>query len=1014
MRSHKIFIGLLFFLIPLYTLYPQAKHNFNFRLSHPVSTYNNRTPLKLNPYTQNQTDTFYVQAIMIDFQEDSDPLSTGNGKFDYSNKYFNPSINRDTVIDAPPYDSTYFIDHLEFMKNYYYKSSKGKLIIKYNLLNRVITLPKQMKDYSPQKNENYFKLGELFKDSWARADSFINFSNINQQKTSFFIFHAGVGKDVDLTSLFGYDPAPYDIPSVFLGIKNLKEIYGSNYNGYTTNEGFIINNSAIIPSTELRELSLISGITLLELGINGILTASFGSFLGLPDLFDTQTGKTAIGRFGLMDGQSIFSFNGIFPPEPSAWEKVYLGWVNPVLVTGGELSLKINTSSKTNYQDSTIFKVLINSKEYFLIENRNRNPFNDGQKVYAKNKGNIDSTIYAQDIEGFINYDISRIDGNVIDVRYFDWSLPGLICDTSNYSGGILIWHIDENIIDAKISTNQINTNIEHRGVDLEEAKGSQDIGVTINTPFGQVTGDGTYVDYWFNGNHYVPSTIYKNEFTPTSYPNSLSYSLTNNNIFITNFDSISSVMSFKIRIGSEAIKPLNGYPKFVNIDTGLYANPVAFKFTLQNSEDIFINTNGKTYGFNKDGNSISANPSGLLLENHGKYSPSVIFNQSNLEPYIVSLNDSSIVFLSRTLNQNIIKFPANNIPSCSPLVIDTSNSIVTGFNTGLVNQLYYSNLTFRKIDSTGFAINQFTSHKDTTYTYIYGQTSYAVSGNINGSTSTDTLILIDNKIFINGKQVNIYYTVKNISNLILGDVNQDGKQEIIFISEGKLYCINNNGVVLDNFPFSYNQNVSSGISIADVNNDNVFDLVFAGQNGDMYAYGIDGNIVNGFPVKVGPNTKSTPSFVNINDTLAIAVFSGDGYLYAYKTNTVYNENKILWKNYLKDKYFSNNNFLIFNNPLSYSEKLPQNKIYNWPNPVYDSRTYIRYFLNGNASSVEIKILDLSGELITKIKGSSYSNSENEVVWDVSSVQSGIYYGIIEANIDGTTESKIIKIAVVK
>jgi len=29
--------------------------------------------------------------------------------------------------------------------------------------------------------------------------------------------------------------------------------------------------------------------------------------LGMPDLFDESTGATAIGRFGLMDGQGIFS-----------------------------------------------------------------------------------------------------------------------------------------------------------------------------------------------------------------------------------------------------------------------------------------------------------------------------------------------------------------------------------------------------------------------------------------------------------------------------------------------------------------------------------------------------------------------------------------------------------------------------------------------------------------------------------------------------------------------------------
>ena len=110
-------------------------------------------------------------------------------------------------------------------------------------------------------------------------------------------------------------------------------------------------------------------------------------------------------------------------------------------------------------------------------------------------------------------------------MSYLDWSLPGDISDTSNFSGGILIWQIDENVIETNFASNTINNNIEHKGVDLEEAKGSQDIGETFNTPFGAVTGDGSFVDFWYNGKHYVPSSIYKNEFTTTSIPNSLRHS---------------------------------------------------------------------------------------------------------------------------------------------------------------------------------------------------------------------------------------------------------------------------------------------------------------------------------------------------------------------------------------------------------------------------------------------------------------------------------------------------------
>ena len=109
-----------------------------------------------------------------------------------------------------------------------------------------------------------------------------------------------------------------------------KNIFGGSFSGFPVSDGtFNINNSMIIPETESREIEIIGGSVLYQISINGLLAASVGSYIGLPDLYDTETGLSAIGRFGLMDGQAIFAYNGIFPPEPSAWEKIYMGWAQP-------------------------------------------------------------------------------------------------------------------------------------------------------------------------------------------------------------------------------------------------------------------------------------------------------------------------------------------------------------------------------------------------------------------------------------------------------------------------------------------------------------------------------------------------------------------------------------------------------------------------------------------------------------------------------------------------------------
>ncbi|HMS64977.1 MAG TPA: hypothetical protein PKD83_06950 [Ignavibacteria bacterium] len=1003
----------------------------NITLSHPISAAIGKTEYKPKKYIQG-ADSFKVVAIMVQFVPDTDPRTTGTGLFDLSNQYFDPSTGKDTIVDAPPYDSAYFADHLEFLKNYYSKSSKGKLNISYELFGTVINLPNNMETYSPQKGESNIKLGNMFQQSWAAADSFINFSNYNLNKTAFVIFHAGVGRDIDVSSIVGFDPTPYNIPSVYLGLRSLKEFYGATYQGYQTNDGAFITNSLIIPSTESRSLDLISGTFLIELGMNGILASSFGSYLGLPDLFNTVTGKTAIGRFGLMDGQSLFSYNGIFPPEPSAWEKVFLGWIDPVVISSGLDSFVIPTSSKNIPRDTSIYKVLMNSKEYFLIENRNRDPENTGVTIYSRNRQFNDADNYPQDLNNGFYYSnaytsLYLLNGNITDVSHFDWSLPGLINNENNFKGGILIWHIDENVIEANYLSNTINNDINHKGVDLEEAKGAQEIGITFNTFFGPVTGDGTPVDYWFFGYHAVPSSVYQNSFNPTSLPNSLSYSLANNNIIVSNFNYIDTLMTFSVSVGSTQLSPLKGFPKFVGVPINVSVvsdHPVSFDFNGDGKDEFFVNNGIDLYGFKNDGTSITSDSTGLLLRNYGQTMPSVIFapslnNSLNLVATSSSVTSTpKIGFFKFNPNYQLTDSVIDNLPGINsiPLVFD-SNMVVLGVS----DRVYERKVNGQPsgyVDSNGTVVINFSRFNSTDYIFSNNLNSI-VTGNIVNNNSTDTFRVVENSpdynLLLNGKNLVNNYSISSVnSDPVLADINQDGRQDIIFIADNKVFAVNSNGVLLDNFPFNLNKQIKSGIAVCDINNDNVFDLIFVTTDGNLYAYGANGKVVSGFPVMAGVNTSSSPAIANLNDTLGILIYGNDGYLYAFKTNNVYNENNVLWKNHLKDKYHSNGNFSSDNSPITYSGGLPSDRVYNWPNPVYGNETFIRYFLNGNASSVTVKILDLSGELVTNLTGTMYSNSDNEVKWDASTVQSGIYYGVVEAVVNGTKDTQVFKIAVIK
>ena len=484
-------------------------------------------------------DTVKILAVMVNFQEDRDGATFGNGKFGsiYSQNYGND------ILDPLPHDRDYFESHLTFVKNYYQKVSNGKVDVQFTILPDTFSVTKTMRNYSPAPgSDDFTPMGQFAEEVWTKADAMypgLTFSDYNL----FVIFHAGVGRDISLPGSLGNER---DLPSVYLGENSLKNIFGSDFDGFPVSNGtFKITNSMIIPETESRELETISGKFLFEITINGLIVASVASHLGLPDLFDTNTGLSAIGRFGLMDGQSIFAYNGCFPPEPSAWEKIYLGWADAVEVSPGNYDVNVVSKLASTLADTVILKVPINSSEYYLIENRQRDVLDNGSVVTIKSNGNIFTKNFPKDTTGFYSYDTDSLSGVVLDVDEFDWALPG---------NGIVIWHIDENVIDEKLAENKINTDKTHRGVDVEEADGVQDIGEQFTTIFGDVIiGEGTEQDFWYADNK---AELFKNIFNKDSRPDTKTNTGANSLITIKDFSSISNRMSFKIEYGDSIIKP--------------------------------------------------------------------------------------------------------------------------------------------------------------------------------------------------------------------------------------------------------------------------------------------------------------------------------------------------------------------------------------------------------------------------------------------------------------------------
>jgi hypothetical protein len=989
-------------------------------------------PLQVQSAQSTPIDTIRILAIMVEFQKDNDTRTTGDGTFQLTGSQ--------AQIDPPPHDSTYFRNKIRFVENYFRKVSRGKLTITGDVLSQRVTLSKSMLEYFvPTTGSDNRKLAELASDSWKKADTLfpgINFSRYNV----FVIFHAGAGRDIDLVSSLGENPTPYDIPSLYLDSTAFATALGqSSFPGIVS--GYI-KNTIILPETESRD---ISG-TLLQLGINGLFAASLGSYLELPDLFDTKTGSSGIGQFGLMDGADIFAYSGLFPPEPSAWEKIYLGWVVPKSIQSSNETITLPAVGLTSAGQNTIYKIPITQSEYFLLENRNRDPEGNGQTLTIVKNGADTYQYLPDDSTAFIYYDTTGISGSVVDVENFDWAVVSWADTTrkSKYNGGgILIWHIDENIIQAGLESNTVNADIEHRGVELMEADGSKDIGQNYSqlADAGYGFQNGSPLDCWFSGNpgtiYKDIGTLYKNIFDRYSFPNSNSHSGAASLITIKNFSARAPIMTATVEIGSSVLKR----------DTALsrtLAHATTYPTSTKNHH-LYLPLNDSIFAFQSNGRSLTNDTTGLFSDKKSSFGVAV-YQQAGSE--IVASVQDSVLNIFRLTSPNV-QGAYNSLTSItktissrfttSPCFLDTS--ILVGTESGMLYRLnsYGDTLSTRSIGSNSVSSIALLPVSSTAieYFFIAGNRMFSETSFIDLPSSSNTWMLAaavspkgnfvvaaeknGTKVVsfdrsLSQKLFEVSVPDSALQELAIADINGDGEKDVIVQSATHISVLSRVGVVLDSFPIQVRgANEFTGTPlIVDFNGDGQLEIILFTRDGEMWVYDRNGKLFSGFPIQVTSPGKSFPmAYTNFSNTGGVVVLSENGSLDAFLTSTTFTANSLAWWQHLGDERHSNAEWTqTTSHPLS-PEFLPKSRVYNWPNPVYGRSTQIRYYTSEEAN-ITVTILDLSGVKITELKGRGAAGMDSEISWDVSNIQSGVYLARIEAHGVTQNEVTIIKIAVVK
>ncbi len=987
-----------------------------------------------------------VVALRVEFQPDTTRFTTGDGTFDgiLFEGVDNPSI------DPLPHDWDYFDAHIRFLENYISRVSDGRTEVRSHLLSTVVQVSGTMGDYSPTGEEagsdaELAKLAALSKEAWSLAAATGVFVNIRpNSNVAFVLFHAGVGRDIELTGT-SLDKTPQDLPSIFFDGTALDRLGASG----VTFSDLPVDNTLIIPRTESRlGFNFITDEAfLVELSINGMLTASFMNYLNVPDLFNTTDGSSGIGPFGVMDALGIFAFSGLFPPEPSAWTKQYLGWSDTIVDPLEGQSVVLTHTGDAGRNEAA--RISISDAEYFLVENRHRDPEGDGVNITVWTPEGERTLTYTNDDPDFNTQTISAFEGGVVvDVDNYDFALPGGVDENDNpLLGGMLIWHVDENRLNARLSDNSVNAFPDERAVDLEEADGAQDIGFSSNAGFFGPRFDlGTPFDFWYQGNPVTVRTntgqdiqLYQNRFASDTLPSSDANSGTSSTVNISDFSTPGVQMSFTV--GSSQSD-----------------GPLLLSENLADREDARLAGNGilipgpaadEFWTFE-----LQSDTEAVLGFRPGNTSSSFV---ASLVPSIPAVVDEGVVTASPSgFFLHTVEGSALRTTSISD---DFSGQSLTGFSPRIawVDLAGERRFFLGAIQGNNPVLLMTTLRDDGTYSSeIHSASSRIRDIVVPDRNSIDMLILTDNGIVGKDLDLQIPFDGSDIrEGALMSGLRSDAGWSIAWPSRdaGRITIIDESGSISQIEPPVTGCSVSDP-TWTDMGSDGRGEIIFSCGEWLVAAYP-SGAIYRGFPLRMDASSSSRPIVsVESNGNHRIHVMSVNGYLEAYRIDTANGRGIESMSGYpvpvgiangmipvvgqgfvaassatgtirkwADDAVFASNvhaSDLVMDirNPPNPSaggaSLLVEGETYNWPNPVRNGETRIRVGVT-ETSDVTVVIVDMTGTPIDEFELPAVAAGvPSEIVWKTEA-GSGVYLARIEASsASGRKDTRLIKLAIIR
>lgn len=871
-------------------------------------------------------DTMNICLLRVQFLEDFTDLTSGNGRID---------------LEAdPPHNMDYFQGIADDLASYYEDISGGDLELFIDIypssLNGSYTMQHQMMYYGDDAN---YMQGAclLLQDAVLHADEDVDFS----QYDAVIIIHAGSGQEADI-----YRNSPGDIGSVFLTLTDMIFYLpgaGIGYQGIPTSDGVLVREGTIVPEQESQD-----GF---GLGVLGTICHEFAHQLGLPDLYDTSTGHVGVGGWDLM-GYGQWLMSGYWPSSLSAWCRIYLGWATAYEVSDGTYSLACNDS---------ILKIPLNSSEYLLVENRQRDPNGDG----------------------------------MCGIHEHDFSLPG---------SGILIWHIDQTRLGSYIGANMVNVDPDHKGVDLEEADGIQDFDYSLPDIYGY---EGSEFDPWFQSG-------YAWEFSPSSEPSSDASWGGNTFVTVEVLDEPAGEMD--VRITRTTVS--DGWPLQT---THIKWGPLIWEEADASGDRLVVTTNtGHASAYMHDGsgpypmgNGITAppvaeNPSDgtpllLVCENDGQvHLRDILWNEPDGWPVTLSgggtglaalisselgivavADDKSRVHLYDSDGIQISGWPVVTQAQVAGMAVYPDEE-----NPGMIASTIDGRVYLWNIDGDKAAGWPVTPGDE-----IIG---IPLAADINRNGSADIVVVSGDYLYAYDREGDVLPGFPSmlpgspLSSPGLSDLDRDGRLETVILTDRGAAAVSASGATIEDWPvqleqdslvfgFSRNRRGIGGSGFALISMD----------DGRICMFDSDGKQSGVFPVSIGDMPIGRPLLWDPEDTGNWRVVAADR-----------NGGICCWNTSIEpDGWFtgmdmsgSNCWWSVDLPPVSVSGSvLREGSFYVYPNPVQQGSGIIR-FQPGDDCSWEIRIFNMGGDLVAHKTGTAPGGSPWEVPWNTEDLAPGVYF----------------------